>query len=1515
MHRKWLFAYSVFVISLLSGFTSPQESLSQPRLHQGSSAVMEGSADLRVEKYKEISDPIGPAAPTSLNRHGNTGTVHRLAGTKTKIGQPIVTVNPYLSVAAPAVFGRAAATNSNGNCDSVDVNASDDKGRTPLHIAARDNAEAMVVCLLDHDADIEARDNFGRTALQYAAVHGYDHVAALLLDRGADIEALDNDGWTPLHSSAYFGKTAVTQLLLDRGAEVEALDDDGRTPLDLAFRKDNHITARLLMLHPRADVHFRHDSGQSALHSAARYHMVDIAATLLLDRGADIEARNNSGWTPLHRSAYYGKTAVTQLLLDHGAEVEALDDDGRTPLDLAFREGNHNTARLLMLHPRADVHFRHDSGWTPLHYAAKYHMVDIAATLLLDRGADIEARNNSGWTPLHRSAYYGKTAVTQLLLDHGANIETRNNDGRTPLDLAFREGNHNTARLLMLHPRADVHFRHDSGWTPLHYAAKYHMVDIAATLLLDRGADIEARNNSGWTPLHRSAYYGNPAVTQLLLDRGADIETRNNDGRTPLDLAFREGNHNTARLLMLHPRMDVHFRHDSGQSALHYAAKYNMVDIAETLLLDLEADLEARNNDGRTPLHHSAYYGNPVVTQLLLDRGADIETRNNDGRTPLDLAFREGNHNTARLLMLHPHADVHFRHVSGQSALHYAAKYNMVDMMATLLDRGADIEARNHEGHTPLHHSAYYGNPAVTQLLLDRGAEVEVHNNEGRTPLDLAFREGNHNTARLLMLHPHADVHFRHVSGQSALHYAAKYNMVDMMATLLDRGADIEARNHEGHTPLDMVAGLPTIVAQLRDRASGHAGDQTVLEQAPRAPSSAGPAADAAAPEPLEDQAVSATHCVEFLAGLDVQAQDSDGLAPLHHAAQDGDLAGAACLLQAGAAVDVRQATDAATPLHLAAYFGHDGIVERLLAAGADVHARTYELDRRTPLHLAAEGGHAAAAAWLLAAGADPDAQDRNGDTPLHHAAGRDDWTMVLQLLAADADAVRRNQDNRTPPDAAARGRHYCLASYLVAENPRHWLGWTADTVAHHLTDHWEHVVLHAGGHAAAHLLSAQATAAAAQAGAHAAAATAIGQAATATGGSAAATTAGLTAAKALGLKVVLAGGAVVLGKVALITTLAAIPAGAVWLWGERNEYAETIAQWAARCQQALAGRVVPEEHATPIRAGQALDGGLDRSGEYDLYAVALEAGTTYRINVALDSLRDSELSLFAPGGGVAVAHDDNGGVGYGSRIDHAAVQSGTHLIHVSAVNNRDTGTYRLSVRPLDMDRGDGAAPAPIRVGQALTGSLDRSGEQDDFTVALQVHTRYRIEVATETLGDAQLTLYRNGRPVARDDGAEHGARIDYTAVSTTDAYLIRVEGRGDGDTGAYRLSVQLHPEQPQPALDDHGDGFVNATPITVGTTTDGRIERAGDRDMFRVSLQAGRKYRIGTGTGSLQDTELWLYNPRQGLEARNDDGPGGRGGSRIDWNITATGDHFVAVEGRDDRTGTYTLTVVAVDD
>ena len=95
-------------------------------------------------------------------------------------------------------------------------------------------------------------------------------------------------------------------------------------------------------------------------------------------------------------------------------------------------------------------------------------------------------------------------------------------------------------------------------------------------------------------------------------------------------------------------------------------------------------------------------------------------------------------------------------------------------------------------------------------------------------------------------------------------------------------------------------------------------------------------------------------------------------------------------------------------------------------------------------------------------------------------------------------------------------------------------------------------------------------------------------------------------------------------------------------------------------------------------------------------------------------------------------------------------------------------------------------------MGQTRPGSLDRRGETDEFTVSLETGTRYRIEVALDSLADSVLALIGpgGGQVAANDDISDThlGSRIDHTA-EFSGTYTIVVAGYDGRATGSYRLA------------------------------------------------------------------------------------------------------------------------------
>ena len=330
----------------------------------------------------------------------------------------------------------------------------------------------------------------------------------------------------------------------------------------------------------------------------------------------------------------------------------------------------------------------------------------------------------------------------------------------------------------------------------------------------------------------------------------------------------------------------------------------------------------------------------------------------------------------------------------------------------------------------------------------------------------------------------------------------------------------------------------------------------------------------------------------------------------------------------------------------------------------------------------------------------------------------------------------------------------------------------------------------------------------------------------------------------------------------------------------------------------------------TTIRVGRTVSGNVASANETDRYAVRLQAGTAYRIEVTLNSLDDSVLKLYSPSGS-KVDEDDDSGPGRGSRIDYTPTRTGTHEIHVEGYSSSDTGTYRLSVQT--QGTADPPTPVPnpsrtIRVGQTLSGSLDSRGEQDRFTVSLQNRKAYRIEVSLGSLDDSVLKLYSpSGSKIAENDdgGTGRGSLINYTATSSG-TYTIVVEGHSRSDEGSYQLSVQL----PSQAFGCQGPTSGNAKDcgdLRVGRNRLGELIGSSNYHIYHMTLQAGTRYRIEVELNSLNRADLDLVYDvdSKTKESATDDGDT----AILDYTPTQSGDYTLYLQGYR-SSGTYTISL-----
>ncbi len=161
---------------------------------------------------------------------------------------------------------------------------------------------------------------------------------------------------------------------------------------------------------------------------------------------------------------------------------------------------------------------------------------------------------------------------------------------------------------------------------------------------------------------------------------------------------------------------------------------------------------------------------------------------------------------------------------------------------------------------------------------------------------------------------------------------------------------------------------------------------------------------------------------------------DAFSKTPLHYAASQGSKKMVEFLIAKGADIDAKDQFDY-TALHEAIIQGPREIIELLIAKGADINAR--DNNGYTPLHYAAKGGLKEVAGLLISKGTDVNARDQFGDTPLHLAAQEGLKEMVELLICQGANVNVEDYKGYTSLRYAEIFNHKDVAELLKKNGAR----------------------------------------------------------------------------------------------------------------------------------------------------------------------------------------------------------------------------------------------------------------------------------------------------------------------------------------------------------------------------------------------------------------------------------------------------------------------------------------------
>jgi ankyrin repeat protein len=245
-------------------------------------------------------------------------------------------------------------------------------------------------------------------------------------------------------------------------------------------------------------------------------------------------------------------------------------------------------------------------------------------------------------------------------------------------------------------------------------------------------------------------------------------------------------------------RAAANVKDDRGITALMVSAYAGSAE-AMQLLLDRGADVNAKNAFDSTAVMWSVTDMQKV--RMLVERGAEVNARSKPGRTAVMLAAM-GNQSAEMVrFLVSENADLKAVDELKTTVLSAAAQGNDTETIRMLVDAGLDVNAPDFLGMTPFMYAAANGNTAAVKMMLAKGAKVN-HVGAGKS---LTVKNG------LIDL-----------GNFTALLLAAPFGPPELIQTLLDAGADVNAKDARGMTPLMLAVATdradPRVVKMLAGR-------------------------------------------------------------------------------------------------------------------------------------------------------------------------------------------------------------------------------------------------------------------------------------------------------------------------------------------------------------------------------------------------------------------------------------------------------------------------------------------------------------------------------------------------------------------------------------------------------------------------------------------------------------------------------------------------------------------------
>jgi ankyrin repeat protein len=392
--------------------------------------------------------------------------------------------------------------------------------------------------------------------------------------------------------------------------------------------------------------------------------------------------------------------------------------------------------------------------------------------------------------------------IKYLLKQPGNEVNKLTHDGRTFIFWAAYKGNlEMMVYLVSQGAKTDIIDSH--GYSVANFAARSGVQNIELyQFLVKHGAQFsEEKNHDGANALLLvSSSLNDFKLVEYFTSNGIDLNTTDNSSNGIFNYAAKGGN---TKMLSRLIENGISYKglNKNGGNAMIFASQGSRggkTNLSTYQFLESKGvAVNVIGENGRNPLHAIAYNSEDLETyQFFIKHGVDINLQDNEGDSPFMNAAKSNTLPVVKFLSAYV-KDINAKNENGRSALVMAVNRNDVDVIDFLLKKEVDINTIDNEGNTLSYYllNNFKANNTKAfedklSLLKANGLVINQAQNNGNTLLHIATERNNLELLKRLETFD-IDINAKNTNGFTALQIAAlKAQNQDILKYLIKKGAD-----------------------------------------------------------------------------------------------------------------------------------------------------------------------------------------------------------------------------------------------------------------------------------------------------------------------------------------------------------------------------------------------------------------------------------------------------------------------------------------------------------------------------------------------------------------------------------------------------------------------------------------------------------------------------------------------------------------------------------------------------